>query len=65
MYAGPFQDRRPFYTVFGEPGSVSDGADGESSGFVEHIKGAFVARSNGGENNPRLAFETCNRDETK
>jgi hypothetical protein len=43
MYAGPFQDRRPFYTVFGEAGGVSDGANGEGGRFVEHVEGAFVA----------------------
>jgi hypothetical protein len=43
MHSGPFQDRRPFYAVFGEPRSVSNGADGEGGRFVEHIEGAFVA----------------------
>jgi hypothetical protein len=44
--------------MFGEPGSVSDGADGEGGGFVEHVKGAFVTRSDSREDDSRLAFET-------
>lgn len=61
MYAGPFQDRRPLYTMFGEPGGISYGTNGKGGRLVEHVQGAFVAGSNGGENYPRLAFETYNR----
>ena len=47
--------------MFGEPGGISYGTNGKGGRLVEHVQGAFVAGSNGGENYPRLAFETYNR----
>jgi hypothetical protein len=56
--SGPLQNTRPLNTVFWEPGCVGDSTDGKCRWFVQHVKRALVAGSNGGEDDSGLTLET-------